>query len=154
MKLKPFELETDLRAWVRAQESPKFRWVEPARGATLGTPDCWCLLAHGLGAFGAPLIRTVWVELKLGEFQEGPDLLRMHVRPEQKRTITEINEEGGQAHILVGQKGGTRLWLLHGDLARHEGVIDLNYVIRNDMCWPLDSGPKALGLGLRGLIKV
>jgi hypothetical protein len=138
-----FESESDVRSWVRSQESPKFRWVEPARGATLGTPDCWCLLPHNSGPLGA--IRTVWVELKLAERDPSSGMIRYEVRPAQKRLIEELDEEGGHVFLLVGEKGRSDLWLMGPELAQAKGWIDLSRVIQEGLCRKVGPGPRALG---------
>ena len=138
-----FENEGDVRAWVRSQESPKFRWVEPARGATLGIPDCWCLLPHGLGPLAS--IRTVWFELKCAEYDLLTGMIRYKVRPAQKREIEELDAEGGHVFLLVGEENRSNLWLLRPDLAQATGWIDLNHVISEGLCWRVGLGKTSLG---------
>jgi len=89
--------ESDVRALVRNAAGAKARWVEPGLGSTPGLPDCWVQMKAGGWA------ATVHLELKAGEL-EG-DEVRFHVRPEQKKQIKSIVDDGGFAGLLVGIKG-------------------------------------------------
>lgn len=85
--------EDDVRAWVRKVSGGKARWVEPALGSTPGLPDCWVVWPKGR--------RTrVDLELKAAEVVKGQ--IRYHVRPEQKRQLKSMAEDGLAVGFLVG----------------------------------------------------
>lgn len=95
--VKSIESEADVRRWVRRASGGRARWVEPASGSTPGLPDCWVPY---------PLqkpIGSVHLELKCGEL-EGLRL-RYKVRPEQKREIKAMLQDGQKVALLVGIKG-------------------------------------------------
>lgn len=85
--------EDDVRAWVREASEGKARWIEPALGSTAGLPDCWVPVDG----------RCVHLELKCGWIKKGE--LRFTVRPEQKRELLRMVEDGVPVGLLVGVKG-------------------------------------------------
>lgn len=89
--------EDDVRAWVRAASS-KARWVEPGLGSTPGLPDCWVPMEDG---------RSVHLELKAGRIDKG--LLRFTVRPEQRKQILALLDDGVAVGLLIGVKGARSL---------------------------------------------
>jgi hypothetical protein len=86
--------EDDVRTYVRQASAGRVRWVEPALGSTPGLPDCWVPLRCG---------RQVHLELKAGNLTKG--ILRYKVRPEQKREIAKMADDGVPVGLLIGIKG-------------------------------------------------
>jgi len=84
--------EDDVRAYVREASGGKARWIEPALGSTPGLPDCWVPKGKGIG--------QVHLELKCGQIKNGR--LRFKVRPEQKKEIKRMIQDGVVVGFLVG----------------------------------------------------
>ncbi len=140
-KQKMMKLETDLRKWVRSQKGLIPRWVEPARGATIGTPDMWFMIP-----VSAEHVATVWVELKLAAVMGS--VLKFEVRPQQRKVLRGITAEGGTALILVGEKMGDRKWLMKPDEDALNGRVRL---ADPGMKWVGD-GPNAMIVAVMNLI--
>lgn len=93
----------------------KARWVEPARGSTLGLPDCWVPIDN-------TRIQT-WVELKLATLKG--DTLSYTLRPEQKKQISSMVADRLVVGIIAGLKGGDRVWAMLINEATLSGEFDL-----------------------------
>lgn len=85
--------EDDVRAYVREESGGKARWVEPALGSTPGLPDCWVPYEG----------QQVHFELKCGTLING--ILRYAVRPEQRREIIAMKDDGIKVGLVIGVKG-------------------------------------------------
>jgi hypothetical protein len=90
-----FQTEGDVRFWVREASNGHARWVEHARGGTVGLPDCWVPCRGTL--------TSVHLELKLGEIK-GSELC-FTIRPEQRREIFAMVRDNVPVGLLVGIKG-------------------------------------------------
>jgi hypothetical protein len=132
--------ENDIRRWVRDQKGINPRWVEPAQGSTIGTPDLWFMVSVD----GHPI--TVWVELKLAVTTDG--LLKFEVRPQQRKVLRGILNEGGTAFILAGQKKGAKMWLMNPNEAALSGRVQLD----DPQLLALNDGPLALVDGVFKMI--
>lgn len=110
-------LENDLRKWLRSQKGVTVRWVEPAGGSTIGTPDAWFMLTVD------GTVMTIWVELKLATVDGS--MLKFTVRPQQRKVLRGIIDEGGTAFVLAGEKKGDRKWLMKPDLDALNGRVRL-----------------------------
>lgn len=98
-----FMREGDVRRWARAHTGGAILWVEAAPGGTSGFPDL-VVVRRG---------RVVFVELKIAK--AGRDgRLRFSLRPSQRRVLNQIRSNGGEAWVLVGEKGTDRLWIDDG----------------------------------------
>lgn len=110
-----FRSENDVRKWMRDGLGDKVRWVEPARGSTLGLPDCW-----------VPIDGTrtqVWVELKLAELCG--DRLLFTVRPEQRKQISSMVQDRMIVGVIAGEKGGNRVWAMNINDSVLAGDVDV-----------------------------
>lgn len=114
--------EDDVRAWVRLASGGKARWIEPALGSTPGLPDCWVpfqkeVLREGEFAVGGTIVQ-VHLELKIGRITR--NILTYNVRPEQRKQIIAMQDDGVRVGFLVGIKGTkSLLFILPGPEARH-----------------------------------
>jgi hypothetical protein len=89
-----FRLETDLRKWMRDGLGDKARWVEPARGSTIGLPDCWMPID------GSRV--PVWVELKVADVKG--NRLVFTIRPEQRKQLTSMVRDKAVVGLIAGVK--------------------------------------------------
>lgn len=112
MKNKLISSEDDVRALVRMASGGSARWVEPALGSTPGLPDCWVPLHSA----------CVHLELKLGTIKN--NRLKYKLRPEQRREILALVDDGVKVGLLVGVKGTDEMFFmpaepifLHGELS-------------------------------------
>ena len=96
-----FKLESDLRKLVR-ETFPEAQWIEAALGGSTGLPDCFINDQDG------DVNRVAFFELKVGEVR-GREVV-YEVRPEQRKRIKLMLAAGYAVWLLVGEKGGERVW--------------------------------------------
>lgn len=96
-----FKLESDLRKVVRAA-FPAAQWVEAGMGGSTGLPDCFINDQDG------DVNRVAFFELKVGDVR-GQEVV-YEVRPEQRKRIKLMLAAGYAVWLLVGEKGGERVW--------------------------------------------
>jgi hypothetical protein len=89
------------------------------------------------------------MELKVGELHRDEGMIRFTTRPEQKRVIEGMTNEGGIVVLLVGQKGGDRVWMMAPELALCTGWIDLEHTTMKGMSWVAGPEPWMLDPALR-----
>lgn len=94
-----FKIEKDLRQWV-GETFPEVFWIEPARGSTIGFPDCMVACHENRG-------RPIFLELKCG-----PDIApgkAPALRSMQHIQLRRLNHLGFQAGVLWAVAGTSRL---------------------------------------------
>lgn len=104
-----FRNEGDVRKTLaRATESAggALFWFEAGVGGTTGFPDSLVALRGALG----------FLELKVGEERGGEVVVE--ARNAQRVVIRRLARAGARVGVLVGEKGGERLWLGEGDCLR------------------------------------
>ena len=111
-----FRLESDLRKWMRDGMGDKARWVEPARGSTIGLPDCWITVD------GSRV--PVWVELKVAEVK-GNQLL-FTVRPEQRKQLTSMMRDKAVVGLIAGIKHANMVLAMIINDQTLSGVVDIS----------------------------
>jgi len=104
--------EDDVRAFVRQASEGKARWVEPGLGSTNGLPDCWVPFEG----------KQVHLELKVGRIQGGKLCFRM--RPEQRREIRAMLEDGVPVGLAVGLLGTKSIIFLPPKMDVLNGKVD------------------------------
>ena len=85
-----YYLESDLRRWLRTNQSSGLFWMEPAAGSTVGMPDA-VFLKPGF---------SFWLELKIGH-ERKEDWLSFTVRKSQKMVLRELCKAGQKAFFIV-----------------------------------------------------
>ena len=95
-----FKNEKAVRKLIKKLRPGKVFWIEAASGGTQGFPDT--VLFRGSG-------RPVFIELKVGELVQSIVEFEMHNA--QRIVLRKLTEAGGAAYLLVGEKGGSRMWL-------------------------------------------
>lgn len=87
----------EVRPWVAKRFGDAALWVEHAKGATPGIPDCFLILGD----------RIVPLELKWGgvtfDLKHGVRW-KMALRPQQRAVMRRILEQGGTYFVLVGDQ--------------------------------------------------
>lgn len=118
-----FKIESDVRVLVR-EAFPNAQWVEAALGGSTGLPDCFINDVDGLPS------RVAFFELKVGEVKGA--MVCYTVRPQQKKRIKKMLEKGYKVWLLVGEKGGDRLWRIYPSEGARNGkaMIDAPGVVR------------------------
>lgn len=101
--------EDDVRAYVREASGGKARWVEPALGSTPGLPDCWVPWKYSV-SFGDEdeyFDAQVQLELKCGKIIRNS--LCYDVRPEQRKQIIKMMDDGVKVGLIIGIKHSNTL---------------------------------------------
>ena len=126
-----FRLESDLRKWMRDGFGDKARWVEPARGSTIGLPDCW------MPVLGSRI--PVWVELKLAELKAGR--LIFTIRPEQRKQLTSMLRDNAVVGLIAGEKQGSMVWAMAINDQTLSGDVDINEGLKDGWLTELSKTP-------------
>lgn len=98
--MKLFQIEGDVREWLRATYRGEVFWIEPGRGSSVGMPDCVLQIGG----------RAIFAELKLGRVGRG-GVVRYRVRPEQRQTARRMRANGHAIVVVIGVRGTDQIYI-------------------------------------------